>query len=328
MGLCGMGLFINDVALLTPAILLMLGHGIVSAGLFFCVGSLYERTHTRDLNLLASGAAVMPKLSFYFLLFILGNIAFPGTVNFIAEFAILKGLLHYDPLVVLLIMPSYFANSAFNIWLATRVLYGTANRLKTIIHPEDFTFRELIIVRNLCLIMIGLGTIFADPIISQIERGLTLQIPFIDDNETNKAILNLIPAEYCNRHISDDMDMDTLYNLVPYDLSKYPNYFSSITPIQNYMGIIDLYVLDYDYVCNTLGIKQMTTLDTSHVSIRSTYFDVRDAYYVSNHSFFPNFNELISAAQPTLHHQRNEGIWCHFTTNLYKVIQYILDKTK
>lgn len=171
------------MALLTPAILLMLGHGIVSAGLFFCVGCLYERTHTRDLNLLASGAAVLPKLSFYFLLFILGNIAFPGTVNFIAEFAILKGLLHYDPLVVLLIMPSYVANAAFNIWLVTRVLYGSISKLKTIIHPEDLTFRELVILRNLCFFMIGLGTIFADPIISQIERGLALDIPLsICDN--------------------------------------------------------------------------------------------------------------------------------------------------
>lgn len=168
--------FLLTMALLTPAILLMLGHGIVSAGLFFCVGSLYERTHTRDLNLLASGAAVLPKLSFYFLLFILGNIAFPGTVNFIAEFAILKGLLHYDPVVVLLIMPSYIANSAFNIWLATRVLYGAANKLKTIIHPEDFTFRELLVVRNLCFLMIALGTVFADPVISQIERGLALDL--------------------------------------------------------------------------------------------------------------------------------------------------------
>jgi len=172
MGVCAMGLFIDDVALLVPAIYLMLGHGIVSAGLFFCVGCLYDRVQTRDLGTLSSLFLYMPNLSFYFLMFILGNIAFPGTVNFIAEFGIVKGLLDHNPMLAFFLMPGYIANAGFNIWLATRLLYGFPGHLQIIKSYEDIKPRESSILVMLLIAMFALGTFLANPLLIYITANL------------------------------------------------------------------------------------------------------------------------------------------------------------
>jgi NADH:ubiquinone oxidoreductase subunit 4 (subunit M) len=91
-----LGLFINNNLGLDGALYLMLAHGIVSSGLFLCVGMLYDRYHTRNLLYYGGLSQVMPLFSIIFLIFILGNIGFPGTINFIGEFLILVGIFQFN----------------------------------------------------------------------------------------------------------------------------------------------------------------------------------------------------------------------------------------
>jgi NADH:ubiquinone oxidoreductase subunit 4 (subunit M) len=92
MNLGVLGLFSNTAAGINGAFYLMLGHGIVSAGLFFCVGILYERHKTRLLDYFGGLTLVMPIFANLFLWFTLGNMGFPGTSNFTGELLILMGL--------------------------------------------------------------------------------------------------------------------------------------------------------------------------------------------------------------------------------------------
>ena len=70
----------------------MLVHGIVSAGLFFGVGTVYDRHHTRLLRYYRGLATTMPLAASFFLLFTLANMGFPLTANFIGEVILLAGL--------------------------------------------------------------------------------------------------------------------------------------------------------------------------------------------------------------------------------------------
>jgi NADH:ubiquinone oxidoreductase subunit 4 (subunit M) len=92
MNMVVLGLFCNNIQGITGAIYLMVGHGIVSSALFFLVGVIYERYHTRNIRYYGGLTTVMPIFSFFFLIFSLGNIGFPGTSNFIGEFLILLGV--------------------------------------------------------------------------------------------------------------------------------------------------------------------------------------------------------------------------------------------
>jgi NADH-quinone oxidoreductase subunit M len=86
-----LGLFTNNTQGLEGSLFFMLGHGVVSSGLFLSIGLLYDRYHTRNLLYYGGLVQTMPIFSVFFLLFTLANIGLPGTVNFVGEFLVLIG---------------------------------------------------------------------------------------------------------------------------------------------------------------------------------------------------------------------------------------------
>lgn len=71
----------------------MLSHGLISSGLFLIVGMIYDRYKTRVIEYYGGLVQVMPIAATIFFLFSLGNISFPGTSAFVAEFLVLiRGL--------------------------------------------------------------------------------------------------------------------------------------------------------------------------------------------------------------------------------------------
>jgi NADH-quinone oxidoreductase subunit M len=92
MGLVTIGLFSGNAQGILGSILLMISHGIVSGGLFLCVGVLYERHHTRVVKYYSGLIHTMPVYSVIFIVFTLGNIGLPSTSSFIGEFLIITGI--------------------------------------------------------------------------------------------------------------------------------------------------------------------------------------------------------------------------------------------
>jgi len=86
------GLFSFNIYSIYGSVLNMFSHGFTSAALFFLVGILYRKFHTKNLSYYGGLATFMPNFHFYFLFFILSNIAFPGSFNFICEILILTGI--------------------------------------------------------------------------------------------------------------------------------------------------------------------------------------------------------------------------------------------
>jgi NADH:ubiquinone oxidoreductase subunit 4 (subunit M) len=97
-----LGLFTSNIQGICGSVFLMLSHGIVSSGLFFCIGCIYDRYKTRILRYYSGLVSTMPLFSLCFFILILSNISFPGTSSFIGEFLILVGLFennHFAALV-------------------------------------------------------------------------------------------------------------------------------------------------------------------------------------------------------------------------------------
>jgi len=92
MNLCVLGVFSGDLNALVGSYLLALGHGFVSTALFFMVGCLYERYHTRLLDYYSGLGVILPVFSMIFFYFIISNFGFPVSVNFIAEFLLFLGV--------------------------------------------------------------------------------------------------------------------------------------------------------------------------------------------------------------------------------------------
>ncbi len=86
MGYVTAGIFSGTQDGMNGAVMQMISHGIISPGLFFVVGALYERTHTRQIKWYSGVAKRMPYLAIFFMILLLGSIGLPGTSGFVGEF--------------------------------------------------------------------------------------------------------------------------------------------------------------------------------------------------------------------------------------------------
>src|SRR6185369_1626918 len=105
MGFVLLGLMSASVIGLSGAVLQMFSHGVIAGLLFAVVGRMvYERAHTRDLNVLESSnlAKCMPFAAITFLLACFASMGFPGFSGFIAEVSILMGSWKAFPLITVL----------------------------------------------------------------------------------------------------------------------------------------------------------------------------------------------------------------------------------
>lgn len=147
MNLITLGIFSNTIEGLHGSIIQIVAHGLVSSGLFLCVGVLYKRFHTRDLNYYSGLTAVMPKLSVLFFLGILGNISFPGTCNFFGEFLIFLGINKIDLFITILSSLSIILSAVYSLILYNKLFFGNIkDNLYKSIKIKDISFTEFIFI--------------------------------------------------------------------------------------------------------------------------------------------------------------------------------------
>jgi NADH-quinone oxidoreductase subunit M len=115
MNLVVLGLFSYTTQGIEGAIYLMVGHGVVSAALFFCVGVLYDRHHSRLLSYYGGLVTVMPLFVTAFMMFNLANMSFPGTSNFLGELLIFLGLFENNVIVLLFSTAGIVLSAAYSV---------------------------------------------------------------------------------------------------------------------------------------------------------------------------------------------------------------------
>jgi NADH:ubiquinone oxidoreductase subunit 4 (subunit M) len=128
MNICLLGLFSLDIYSICGSVILMIAHGLASAGLFFCIGILYSRFHTKNINYFNGVVNLMPLFSIFFFFFIVSNFGLPGTLNFVGEFFILTHF--FNKLVYFIhicIFLSIFLSSLYSIVLFNRISFSNTN---------------------------------------------------------------------------------------------------------------------------------------------------------------------------------------------------------
>jgi proton-translocating NADH-quinone oxidoreductase chain M len=156
MNLTVLGLFSFTQEGLDGAIYLMVAHGFVSAALFFCVGVLYDRTHSRLLRYYGGLVVVMPLLVTSFFVFSLANMAFPGTPNFLGEVLVFQGVFKVSTVVLLFSTAGIVLAAAFSVFLFNRIAFGTL-KTKYISEFTDANRREVTIIIMLGAVALLLG---------------------------------------------------------------------------------------------------------------------------------------------------------------------------
>ena len=156
MGYVTMGIFAVNQQGIDGAIFQMISHGFISGALFLCVGVIYDRMHTRDIDAYGGLVNRMPAYALIFLFFTMANVGLPGTSGFIGEFLVLMGIFQVNTWVAMFATTGVILSAAYALWLYRRVVMGELLKesLKSI---TDMTTRERFIFVPLVFMTLLLG---------------------------------------------------------------------------------------------------------------------------------------------------------------------------
>jgi NADH-quinone oxidoreductase subunit M len=156
MGYVTMGIFAANQQGIDGAIFQMLSHGFISGALFLCVGVIYDRMHTRDIDAYGGLVTRMPAYALVFMFFTMANVGLPGTSGFVGEFLTLMGIFQVNTWVAAVATSGVILSASYALWLYRRVVFGDLIKeaLRSI---TDMDRRERIIFAPLIAMTLILG---------------------------------------------------------------------------------------------------------------------------------------------------------------------------
>lgn len=124
MSFASAGIFTFTEIGIKGSLYLMLSHGLTSAALFYLVGVLSDRYHTRSVMAFSGLISSMPVFSFFFIAMSLANVGFPGTSGFLPELMILVSALSSLSSILLPLLAGMLLTTVGSLVLMLRILFG------------------------------------------------------------------------------------------------------------------------------------------------------------------------------------------------------------
>jgi NADH-quinone oxidoreductase subunit M len=169
------GLFAMNRQGIEGAMLVMLGHGLVSGALFLCVGVVYDRLHTREIDRYGGLSDNMPGYALLFMIFTMASVGLPGTSNFPGEFLSLVGTYRASSWGAIVGTTGIILGAAYMLWLYWRICFGTQRNADAAAMP-DLSLREWWLLGPIALAVFWMGIYpesFIRPIRNDVGRILT-----------------------------------------------------------------------------------------------------------------------------------------------------------
>src|SRR5206468_4449922 len=137
MGFVTLGFFIFNAYGVEGALVQSISHGFVSAAMFFCVGVLYDRMHTRMISDYGGVVNTMPKFAALMMLFAMANSGLPATSGFVGEFMVIMGAMKANFWLAFLAASTMVLGAAYTLWMYKRVMFGP------VAHPQVAALQDL-----------------------------------------------------------------------------------------------------------------------------------------------------------------------------------------
>lgn len=155
MNLIVLGIFSLNVIGIEGAVIQCLSHGFVSSALFFIIGILYDRHHTKIIRYFSGLTPVMPLCMSFFFFFTLANMGLPGSSNFVGEFLILSSIFTLSNNIGFFAASSLILSSCYSLWLFNRIAFGNTKTqyIKKLIDLNVFELAILVFLSILTLIL-------------------------------------------------------------------------------------------------------------------------------------------------------------------------------
>jgi NADH-quinone oxidoreductase subunit M len=172
------GLFAFNPQGIDGALVVMLSHGLVSGALFLCVGVIYDRLHTREIDRYGGLSTNMPAYAVLFLLFTMASVGLPGTSGFVGEFLALVGAYGFNSWVALVATTGIILGAAYMLYLYWRVAYGKLTKPDVAAMP-DLSVRELGMLGSIAVVVLWMG-VYPESFMAPMRNDVGLLLQRID----------------------------------------------------------------------------------------------------------------------------------------------------
>ena len=138
------------------AMVQMISHGLVSGAMFFCVGVMYDRLHTREISAYGGVVNTMPVFAFFMVLFAMANAGLPGTSGFVGEFLVIIASFKANFWYAFVAATTLILGAAYTLWLVKRVIWGEVAN-DGVASLKDVNRREFAVLAVLAVAVLALG---------------------------------------------------------------------------------------------------------------------------------------------------------------------------
>src|SRR5213594_3261977 len=177
LGFVMLGIWALTLQSVQGALLVMINHGISTGALFFLVGMIYERRHSRLIEAYGGIARVVPLFAVILTIVSLSSIALPGTNGFVGEFLVLIGSFRTYPIATAVATSGVIIAAAYLLTALQRVIYNPLTQHENE-KLTDLTPREIAVLVPLIVCILWIG-IYPKPFLQRMEpaaRALIEQI--------------------------------------------------------------------------------------------------------------------------------------------------------
>ena len=154
MGFVLLGIFAFNTLALQGVVMQIVVHAISTGMLFFLVGALQERIHTRDTGLMGGMWATAPRMGAAMLIFAMASLGLPGLGNFVGEFLVLLGAYRADAAIACIATTGLIAATVYAVWMMQTTFFGS-------VRPElrfpDLSFRETAVTAAMVIAIVWTG---------------------------------------------------------------------------------------------------------------------------------------------------------------------------
>ncbi len=157
---------------LNGAAMQMFTHGIITGGLFFLVGILYERAHTRDLKVFGGLANQIPYYYGIMMVTAFASLGLPGLAGFWSELFVFRGTVYFIPIAAFIGVLGVVFTAAYILWKIVQFMFlGTLDKQKWG-HLSDMEWWEKVTMWPLVLTMVIFG-LYPAPLLDMFNSAMT-----------------------------------------------------------------------------------------------------------------------------------------------------------
>ncbi len=148
----------------------LISHGFISGAMFYCIGVMYDRMHSRRISDYGGVVNTMPVFAAFFVLFSMANTGLPGTSGFVGEFMVILSAFQSNFWIAFLAATTLIFGAAYTLWLIKRVIFGEIAN-ENIAALKDVNRREIFILSVLAFLVLALG-MYPDPLVEVMHSSV------------------------------------------------------------------------------------------------------------------------------------------------------------